>query len=178
LKAWSQPASDTDAAAAAACPVQLTGDLHCLQGGARLDALVALDRPVLLKLRTPGHETWALLLGADATRLRLQLGERTVHIDRLGLDQVWQGRYAALWRAPPHVQPPFTVGQYGPAIEWIHARLQPAYTGPRVLDAAMATAIRRFQATRGITTDGVIGPETLMALAARDRGPRLRTVLE
>jgi general secretion pathway protein A len=132
----------------------------------------------LLQLRTAEQEAWALLLGADATRLQLQLGTRSVHIDRLALARVWQGRYAALWRAPAHVQPPFVPEQQGPAIEWIHARLQPDYAGPEVLDPGMVAAIRRFQGARGIANDGVVGPETLMALAARDPGPRLRTVLE
>ncbi|KGM53703.1 hypothetical protein N800_06125 [Lysobacter daejeonensis GH1-9] len=178
LQAWSQPSNAAAAATASACPAQVSDGLRCLQGQSQLDALVALGRPVLLKLRTDGHTAWALLLGADAVRLRLQLGPQTVDIDRIALARVWQGEYAALWRAPAHVQPPFVVGQYGPAVEWIHARLQPAYAGPEVLDAAMLGAIRHFQATRGIATDGVVGPETLMALAARDRGPRLRTVLE
>ena len=65
----------------------------------------------------------------------------------------------------------------GPAVDWVHAHLDPAYTGPAVLDAAMRDAVRRFQQTRGLATDGVIGPETLLALAGRDPGPRLRTTL-
>ncbi|TWI08216.1 ExeA family protein [Aerolutibacter ruishenii] len=176
LQAWSQPAIDVDAAAA--CPPQLGNGLRCLQGTGKLDTLVALGRPLMLKLQADGHTAWAALLGADAVRLRLHLGARIVDIDRIALDRVWRGEYAALWRAPAPVQPPFTGGQYGPGVDWIHARLQPAYTGPAVLDAAMADAIRAFQATRGIVADGVVGPQTLMALAARDPGPRLRTVLE
>ena len=132
----------------------------------------------MLRLHGGERDAWALLLGADAVKLRLQLGPQTVDIDRIVLARTWRGEYAALWRAPDGVQPPFAAGQDGAAVEWIRARLQPAYAGPPVLDAAMLDAIRRFQATRGIATDGVIGPETLMALAADDGGPRLRTVLE
>jgi general secretion pathway protein A len=48
-----------------------------------------------------------------------------------------------------------------------------------VLDAQLLDAVRRFQRTHGLITDGVIGPETLMALsAAAGDGPRLRRPLE
>ena len=43
---------------------------------------------------------------------------------------------------------------------------------------AMRNAVRGFQQSRGLAADGVIGPETLLALAARDPGPRLRTTLD
>ena len=178
LQAWSQPATAAATATASSCPTQLPGGLRCLRGQSHLDALVALGKPVLLRLHGGERDAWALLLGADAVKLRLQLGPQTVDIDRIVLARTWRGEYAALWRAPDEVQPPFAAGQDGAAVEWIRARLQPAYAGPPVLDAAMLDAIRRFQATRGIATDGVIGPETLMALAANDGGPRLRTVLE
>jgi general secretion pathway protein A len=54
----------------------------------------------------------------------------------------------------------------------------PGYTGQAVLDDAMRNAVRGFQQSRGLAADGVIGPETLLALAAHDPGPRLRTALD
>jgi general secretion pathway protein A len=41
----------------------------------------------------------------------------------------------------------------------------------------MRDAVRTFQQSRGLATDGVIGPETLLALGAQDPGPRLKTQL-
>ncbi|HEY0662165.1 MAG TPA: peptidoglycan-binding domain-containing protein, partial [Lysobacter sp.] len=69
----------------------------------------------------------------------------------------------------------------GPAMEWVRDRLAPRYIradAPAVLDAAMREAVRRFQTERGLLSDGVIGPETLMALAAGDEGPQLQRALE
>ena len=49
--------------------------------------------------------------------------------------------------------------------------------GVPVFDAD--AAVRRLQSAHGLVADGVIGPETLLALAARDdTGPQLRTELD
>ena len=73
-------------------------------------------------------------------------------------------------------------GASGPVIDWVAAQLQPRYlaagAGPARLDAEMREAVRRYQRARGLASDGVIGPETLMALSPRDDGARLLLALE
>ena len=131
----------------------------------------------MLRLRANRASTWALLLGADAVRARVRLGDETFDIERVALQNAWTGEYAALWRGPETlVDVPSPDGR-GPAVDWVHAHL-PGYTGPAMLDTAMRDAVRGFQQSRGLAADGVIGPETLLALSARDPGPRLRTTLD
>ena len=176
LRAWD---SGADAALAAACPPAIEPGLYCLRGRATLDKLFAQGRPALLQLRAPdGLSTWALLLGGDAVRARVQFDDAPFDIDRVALQRAWTGDYIALWRGPETLTETLTPDGRGPAVDWVHAHLEPAYAGPAVLDAAMRDAVRGFQAARGLEPDGVIGPETLMALAARDAGPRLRTPLD
>ena len=175
LKSWN---SGADAAIAAACPPAIEPGLYCLRGTATLDKLFAQGRPALLRLRAPNEVgSWALLLGADAVNVRLQLGDEVFDIDRLALQRAWSGEYAALWRGPETLTDPLTPDGRGPAVDWVHQHLS-GYAGPAVLDVAMRDAVRGFQQSRGLATDGVIGPETLLALAARDPGPRLRTQLD
>ena len=77
---------------------------------------------------------------------------------------------------------PLGSGARGPLVNWVHERLQPRFLsasdGPPQVDAAMRDAVRRYQRARGLTTDGVIGPETLMALSSGEVGPQLLRVLE
>jgi general secretion pathway protein A len=177
LHAWK---SGADASVASACPPAIEAGLYCLRGrNGTLDKLFAQGRPALLHLRAAdGTSTWALLLGADALRARVQIDTQTVDVDRLALQRAWTGDFIALWRGPETLTESLTPDGRGPAVDWVHAHLEPAYAGPPVLDAAMRSAVREFQAARGLVSDGVIGPETLMALAARDAGPRLRTRLD
>ena len=181
LTQWHLPAGDADIARAASCPDAITADLRCVRGRGGLDRLGVLGRPALLRLRAGDHDAWALLLGIDALDARLSLDGDPVDLDRLALERHWNGDYIALWRAPgwfETVAQPLSWNAHGPAVEWIHQRLQPRHVGPAVFDASMRDAVRRFQLARGLATDGVIGPETLMALSTNDAGPRLQRVLE
>ncbi|GAB2650905.1 ExeA family protein [Arenimonas aestuarii] len=185
LGLWTVRANETTVDRAQACPPVLAPGLYCQRGRAGLDKLAALGRPSLLRLRADGEEAWALLLGADALRVRLWLGGGRFDTDRLALERAWDGDYATLWRGPDFLWPAPVAGDSGPAVDWIHDRLrdrvglQSPEAGPAVLDAHSLAAVRRLQDAHGLVPDGVVGPETLMALAARENeGPRLRRVLD
>lgn len=185
LGLWAVRASEASLADVAECPPVLAPGLFCVRGRASLDKLTALGRPVLLRLHSGEGDAWAVLLGADALRARLWLGGRRFDVDRLALDRHWRGDYAALWRGPEFLAALPLPGDSGPAVDWIHDRLRDRAgltlpeAGPAVLDAGSVAAVRRLQGAHGLVADGVVGPETLLALAAQDAdGPRLRTELD
>ena len=182
LAMWQLPATDADAVAASTCPAALAPGVYCVRGQARLDKLAAQGRPTLLRLQSGDKEYWALLQGADAVNVRLSLDGVSVDTSRVALEHLWTGDYAALWRGPVYFDAPLAMGAQGPAIGWIGERLTPGYAPAQrpsaTLDDAMIEAVRRFQRARGLDTDGVIGPETLLALSAGENGPRLQRVLE
>jgi general secretion pathway protein A len=100
------PHADADLAVAEACAPELAPGVSCLRGHASLDSLVAIGRPVLLHLRDGDHATWALLLGSDGRRVRLQLGDAVVDVPRVALPALWRGEYWAIWRAGDATPPP------------------------------------------------------------------------
>ncbi|HEY0662789.1 MAG TPA: AAA family ATPase, partial [Lysobacter sp.] len=145
LTLWKLPADAAATAAVSGCAPSVAPGVYCLRGRAGLDKLVAQGRPVLLRLRNTERETWAVLLGADALRVRLWLDGQRVDTDRITLGRVWNGEYAALWRGPSDLIAPLPAD--GPAMEWVRDRLAPRYIradAPAVLDAAMREAVRRF----------------------------------
>jgi len=176
LSLW-QAGDDIDTAQLASCAPVLTPTLFCVRGTARLDKLAMLGRPSLLRLRIDDREVWALLLGADAVQVRLQMGDTEFHVDRVALQQWWNGAYTALWRGPAFLAPPIVTATEGPALDWIRQRLTAAGAAdnltPTTTDAQLRLSIQRFQRAHGLDTDGVVGPETLMALAAEEAGPQL-----
>lgn len=154
-------------------------ELHCVQGSARLDLLLALDRPMLLRLRSGTADAWALLLGADTRTARLQIGTRRFDVDRTLLQARWDGRYAGLWRGPDALTQIPQPGTASPAVDWLWQQLlaQPPAPGTPY-NANLRTAVRELQSARGLPTDGIAGSLTLMALANDLPGPHLLRVLE
>ena len=177
---WQVPRA-IDANTGAGCTPSIAPGLYCLRGRARLDKLAVQGRPALLHLRGQDREAWAVLLGADAVNVRLWLSGDAFDTDRIALERAWSGDYVALWRAPSSLIEPLRTNARGPSVEWIRDRLAPRYLAAdsaAVLDSTMLAAVRRFQAERGLVSDGVVGPETQLALAAGEDGPRLQRVLE
>ncbi len=180
LQAWALAGDAITVAADGGCqPAAARLDLHCVQGSSRLDTLLALDRPLLLRLHSGATEAWALLLGADARRARLRLGTHTIDVDRTLLQAHWDGRFVGLWRGPAALAQMPLPGTAGPAVDWLWQQLAPQPPAPGTpYNAALRGAVRELQSARGLPTDGIAGSLTLMALANDLPGPRLQRVLE
>jgi general secretion pathway protein A len=176
LVQWQLPTDFTDVAIAAQCAPTLAEGVYCLRGRGSLDKLSAIGRPVLLHLRDDDAEAWALLLGSDALHVRLRLGDAIVDTDRVTLQRVWNGDYAALWRAAPGLAMPLVPERDAVATAWVRERVAPQAAMTAAI--ALSDDVRRFQSAHGLVADAVIGPETLFALAASDPGPHLLRTLD
>jgi general secretion pathway protein A len=107
----------------------------------------------------------------------LSLDDGVADVERSLLQSVWNGGYAALWLGPAALGTPMAPGSRGPAVDWLRARLSLPAGDDASYDAATAEAVRDFQRARGLPVDGVAGPETLIALAGDEAGPRLKREL-
>ncbi len=180
LALWQLPASSITVDPAGPCSAAANPEIHCVQGSASLDTLLALDRPALLHLHDGGTQAWALLVGADARRARLHIGERTLDIDRVHLLARWNGRYASLWRGPAMLASTPRLDSSGPAVDWVRQQVLPGASAASgaPYDDTLRAAIKTVQQARGLPADGIAGPLTLMSLASELPGPRLLRVLD
>lgn len=178
LAQWSLPANAITVDPSGPCK-RLQDQVHCIQGRSRLDTLLAVDRPILLRLHTGNTGAWALLLGADARNVRLELGGQRFDVDRQVFQAQWDGSYAGLWRGPAVLDIAPSTGSVGPAVNWLWLRLLPqSASADAPYDATLRDAVRSFQNARGLPADGVAGPLTLMALANGLPGPHLLRALD
>lgn len=147
--------------------------------------LAGLGHLALLPLRAPdGGERQVLLeaVGLESVRL-VGLRDDTTRVEavRGDVDARLMGVAHVVWRDFEGLPPVLRWGFRGPAVEWLQSSLQrlgylespPSgeYDGPTV------AAVRAFQADRGLSVDGEVGPRTKMALyAALEAYPTPRLV--
>ncbi len=187
LALWSVRADEADVATVVSCPPVLVPGLFCASGNARLNWLAQFDRPAVLKLRTKGRTAYALLLGLGPAQALLQIDGDMFRMRRGTLEVALVG-YAAIWRGAQVPDLPLQLGERGPGVDWLRDRLLPAsasdrigsgHSRPAVFDDDLLAAVRSVQRDAGLRSDGVVGPETLLALMVADRsGPHLRKLPE
>ena len=182
LALWKLRASQADLGTAMRCPPVLSPGVHCLRGSGTLTKLTSLGRPAVLRLRNKFHDLWAVLLGVDEYRVRLGIDGATVDMTREDFEPYWLGEYYAVWRAPALLSGnSLRRGDNGPAVEWLRQHLVEAghaqldIDGPAMFDAQVEAGVRTLQTAAGLAPDGIVGPETLLAIAGAERaGPHLR----
>lgn len=173
LSAWQLPTDEAAVAAASRCVPPIAPGVYCLRGEASLEKLIEFGRPVLLHLRLGVRDPWVLLSGVDANKVRLSLDGTSFDTERAALERLWTGEYAAVWRGPEGLGSSLSPRAGGVRGEWLRQRL-----GATAAGGASIEDVRRFQTARGLLSDGVVGPETMLALSSGDEGPRLQPVLE
>ena len=165
-----------------ACRQAATLRLRCYSARAGLDELRELNRPAVLLLRdAQGREFHATLTALDAKSATFALGTQAKTVAIGALAAQWSGQYTALWRVPADAHENMRVGERGPAVAWLARQLAQAQgraanaSEVGVFDDVLLRQVKEFQLAEGLIPDGVVGPRTLMRLAAvaDESAPRL-----
>lgn len=144
--------------------------LQCLWLNEELSLVQALRHPALVKLKTANQRFFATLVGMNDEQVFLHLDGQQLTVDRDWFNAYWQQQAVVLWQ-PPNVDPHrLRPGQRGPAVQWLTNQL--ALVSGREpephqrYDASLVAQVKQFQATSGLTADGIAGERTLIRLQA------------
>nr|WP_242470962.1 AAA family ATPase [Thiocystis violacea] len=145
--------------------------LSCEPEQGRLSHVRFFNLPVLLRVLDSDGASRYLVLGA------LEAGEATLdfpggpeRVPLESLERVWTGDYSLIWQRPPGGASLIGAGSSGEDVRWLRALLakvpglgmRPGNSAR--FDADLVSALRAFQASKGLMPDGIAGPRTIIVL--------------
>lgn len=151
-----------------------TRRLEYLPVNGALNLLSVLDLPAILELTTPDHHElrFALLLGITGDRCRLLL-DREREVSLKTLNEHWFGKAHLFWKDFENIGAPLAVGSVGQQVRRLYMLLSqaPGMNTRLSPEARLDTFSRqteeivaRFQKSRRLAPDGVVGPQTMISL--------------
>ena len=162
------------------CLVAQASGVQCYVGNGGFSELLVLDRPAVLKLfDKDGKPHYALLTELSARAATLRVGAATYTVHPTALARHFRGSFATVWKAPLGFNDKITLGDHGPAVDWLAASLaalNSAQTNEtqagqdtdrgrvanQALDQTLMRKLKDFQIAQGLKPDGIAGPKTMM----------------
>ena len=149
----------------------LNRDLRLYRFSGNLGALLRIDYPTALELTLPGilGKRFVSLVGRENEQLLIDppiAGKKSLSFNEL--EKHWSGQGFLLWKDPLNLPASLSVGSKGGHIKRLQGLLREAgatgvpLTG--VYDDDTLSAVKEFQASKGIEQDGIVGSQTLMVL--------------
>jgi len=173
LGLWDVDFTDPDTAT---CDLAETIGLFCYESVAGLNEMNDFNRPVIVNL----NGRWFTLTQLSRQSAYVISTDTAHEVEISELLDAWNGNFTLLWRAPPGYQVPLTVGDRGPAVDWLVNRLaiinnvNPPLSPGYVFDGALESRVRQFQLSSGLTPDGIAGVKTWIKINDRDGVPTPR----
>jgi len=154
------------------CEREALAGMRCLTKTGSWAKLRRFNLPAMLTLVTAdGARHYATLTSLVDDVAALDFGGRPFTFPLSQLERVWDGSFTVLWKAPPVRALPLLAGMRGRDVEWLRQRLGEFDGMPlmphnaEVFDAELADRVRRFQRSRALVVDGIVGEETLLHLS-------------
>ena len=153
------------------CPRALAAGLRCFQGHGKLALLRQMNLPALLPLVLPGGTSVrGLLVGLVTGEATLQVAGTRYPLAAATLESLWKGDFLVLWRPPEGLQRLILrPGTQDEEIRWLRRTLDIVLnpdptppTDPTLYDASLRRRVTTFQKNQGLTSDGLVGEQTLL----------------
>jgi general secretion pathway protein A len=154
-----------------ACSFAVDNGLSCLHRQGNLRSLAILNRPAVLKFYDDqNNAAYAIVTHLDNNEATLRRGSTAVTVSVDTLNEYWLGEYTLLWQKPPYYHSAVQPGSQGPIVQWLDQQMVRLYGQndvPTIRDTyndELQSQVIRFQQSKGLTPDGVVGPHTFILL--------------
>ncbi|MBM7456050.1 general secretion pathway protein A [Oceanisphaera litoralis] len=154
------------------CPFARRHRLECAFQDGDFATVQRQNHPVIFRLDHPDKgAVYATLTRIDGERTELLVGGQLRQIPLTELAANWPGRYVLLWQLPPHYRAPLSPGSRGETVAWLEQQMahwqgRAPRRQNRHFDEILVDDVRAFQRSRGLTADGIFGPQTSIYLSA------------
>jgi general secretion pathway protein A len=154
-----------------ACAFARDQGLSCLHRQGNLRSLAILNRPAVLKFYDEKNgAAYAILTYLGDNEATLRKGDTSLTVSSDTLNRYWLGEYTLLWQIPPYYQSAVKPGSHGPIVQWLDQQLVRIFGHehtPTIHDTyndELKSQVVKFQQSKGLTPDGVVGPHTFILL--------------
>lgn len=151
--------------------------LRCLSDRGNLQELRVLDLPAVLRFRdSQGRDFFGTLTWLGENEGTILCEDRSISVSLKELTDKWNGDYTLFWKPPPDYRGSIREGDGGALARWVAVRLAQVHgrktpSGDEIVfDGTLVQGVKDFQSTRGLKSDGVVGPKTLIRLGAETAG--------
>ena len=152
----------------AECPDSLETGLACLRRQGNLKQIEFLNHPVLLQLQN-GNLVLLIKISDDKIGFLNDMNELQM-LDKNWLNDKWFGTYFILWSMPAE----FLVDPTSDDLNLWSREMSNTISSDLISRSEFNQWIKSFQSQNGLLADGIIGPETQMALSLKAyNGPTL-----
>ncbi len=169
---WGTHASGWDAMR---CPPPEATGMACLRRQGNLAQIRRFNRPVALQTTRPDALVVLVKISPDGRLILKNSAEQPVPVNKSWLEQHWLGTYYVLWPMPAELLHTNLPAPGSAEVSAWARRLARQISGrPLATDARFIDWLKQFQNRHGLLADGIIGPETAMALSLKAySGPTL-----
>ncbi|MEA3547069.1 MAG: AAA family ATPase [Thermodesulfobacteriota bacterium] len=164
------------------CAFAESYNLRCLDLQGSFDSLVALNRPAVLTLYDEnGERFFATLTAFHGRTATLVIGSESKIVTIEDIGSRWFGEYTLLWAKPGKYTSAIKPGNTTENVDWLDKKLAliqgrpPGSRDSMNFDDALASQVKKFQFSRNLVPDGIVGPQTIIHLnsACGNDVPRL-----
>jgi general secretion pathway protein A len=153
------------------CAFAESYNFRCLSLQGSLDSLLDLNRPAVLTLYDDkGERFFAALTVFHGQTATLVIGSESKIVSIEAIGSRWFGEYTLLWAKPAEYTAAIKPGNTTANVGWLDKKLaliqgrQPSSQSPLVFSDALASQVKKFQFSRNLVPDGIVGPQTIIHL--------------